>query len=331
MQKSIDGFGRYLREQEIDEAIVKASVSIIEAFSDFLEKLGGKLETASYADMYNFSDLLIENDKDTYNSYVALYRFGLFQKSNDLIIASMEVIDGGEMIENFYNRLDDEFGQEVRDEIFEGVGLPSMGLRPESKPEITKKLVNRFLAKFDAGTTKTFFEIGLRDKYTQSYVTPTQLYTETGDIDEFLKLRHGNLVARLQTHLEEGTLFFTQEINEDVVSYVKDRPTIGSGVRQGDRVIITKIPYMTQKFIEETDERMRRHYFCHNPWIRDALKKEDQPIDPVFCGCSAGYFKDFWEAVLGQPVRVEVLKSFINGDEMCEFALHLPPGVVGDR
>ncbi|MFW9965392.1 MAG: hypothetical protein ACFFCX_17600, partial [Candidatus Sifarchaeia archaeon] len=261
-------------------------------------------------------------------NYAALYRFANFQKNNELIIATLEIIDGREMIENFYNRLNEEFGQQVRDEIFDGIGVPPLGICPESKPEITKKLVERFLAKFDEETAKAFFEIGLRNKYTQSYVAPCQLFSETENIDEFLKLRHQNLLTDLQNHMDEGTLFFTQEIDSEVISYVRDRPTIEGGIRDGNRVIITKIPYMAKQFIHATNDRMKRYYFCHNPWIRAALKEEDQPINPVFCGCSAGYFKNFWEAVLNQPVRVEVLKSVIKGNDVCEFALHLPPGLV---
>ena len=330
MKEELESFREFLQQLNLDKNQIKSSLELVSKFGDHLSDNGKTLENASYDDLYAFSDHLMDEGENTEDNYVTLVRYGRFRKNNDVIIASMEIIDGSEMIVNFYNRLQDEFGEEVRDEIFEGIGVPPLGLRPKTKAEITKKLVERFLSKFDRETCKTFFEIGLRDRYTASYVGPTKLFKELGDIDEFLRRRFQSLVERLETHLKEKALFFTQEVDEEVISYVKNHPTIESGIREGNRVIITKIPYMTKQFIHETDEKMRRYYFCHNPWIRDALKEEDQPIDPVFCGCSAGYFKNFWEAVLGQPVRVEVLKSFINGDDICEFALHLPPGVVED-
>jgi hypothetical protein len=58
------------------------------------------------------------------------------------------------------------------------------------------------------------------------------------------------------------------------------------------------------------------------------LKEEDQPVDPVFCNCSGGYYKNYWEAVLGQPVKVDLLESVIQGDHVCKFALHLPKEIV---
>jgi hypothetical protein len=329
MEEDLESFRGFLQKLDLDSERIETSVAFIREYNDFLSHKGKSLGNASYDDMYDFSDLLIENQRNTFDNYATLYRYGQFKKSNELIIASLEIIDGSEMIENFSNRLQDEFGEETRNEIFEGLGQPPLGIRPKTKADITKKLVDRFLAKFGHETCKAFFEVGLRDKYTDSYLAPKQLFKETGNIDEFLTKRRLDLLERLKNHHQDGTLFFTQEIDDDVISYVEARPTIEGGIRDGDRVVITKIPYMTKQFIHASDEKMQRYYFCHNPWIREALKEEDQPIDPIFCGCSAGYFKNFWEAVLGQPVRVEVLRSFINGDDICEFALHLPTNVIG--
>jgi hypothetical protein len=58
------------------------------------------------------------------------------------------------------------------------------------------------------------------------------------------------------------------------------------------------------------------------------LKDEDQPIDPIFCNCSGGYYKNYWEAVFDQPVKVELLESVLMGDQVCKFALHLPPEII---
>ncbi|UCE08943.1 MAG: hypothetical protein JSW61_08075 [Candidatus Thorarchaeota archaeon] len=315
-----------MNQEQIDK-----SIDVACGFDEYLSKSGKKLENASYEDLYCFSDILIKNGTNTVDRYVALFRLGNFLKNNELIIASLEVIDGSEMIENFYNRLGVEFGQHVRDEVFDGIGIPPLGIRPEAKPEFTKKLVERFLAKFDNDTCKAFFEAGLRDKYTASYVGPKQMYEELDDIDKFLISKHQKLVSTLKKHSQEKTLFFTQEVDDDVVSYVGDRVTIEGGIREGNRVTITKIPYMTRQFLDANNEKKKRHFFCHNPWIRYALREEDQPVDPVFCGCSAGYFKNFWEAIFEQPVRVEVIKSVIKGDEICEFVLHLPPGIVDEE
>lgn len=320
----LDGFRTFLQGRKLEEKEIEAAISIINEFTHFLGNQQKPIEKPSYEDLYNFSDYLMEKGKNTFENFVALFRFGQFQKNKEVEIGSLEVLDGNEMIPNFSKRLIEEFGEPLRNEVFEGIEMPPLGIRPQQKVEITKRLVERFLAKVDYETCRAFFEVGLRDKYTKSYEKPIELFEEVKDIDEFLRIRHQNLVKNLEDHRNEGTLFFTQEVDDEVISYVQRNKSIETGTRKGDRVIITKVPYLTKQFLHETNPRKKRYSFCHNPWIRHALLEEDQPIDPVFCGCSAGYFKDFWEAVLKQPVRVEVLKSVIRGDSICEFALHLP-------
>ena len=102
-----------------------------------------------------------------------------------------------------------------------------------------------------------------------------------------------------------------------------------AGIRDGNQVIMTKIPYMTKQYLKAIDEQEKRYYYCHCPWVRESLLNENPTtIDPVFCNCSGGYYKNFWEAVLDQPVKVELLESVLKGDSVCKFALHLPSDIV---
>jgi predicted hydrocarbon binding protein len=44
----------------------------------------------------------------------------------------------------------------------------------------------------------------------------------------------------------------------------------------------------------------------------------------TYCYCGAGWYQQLWDGIMGQPVRVEVLKSILQGDDRCSFAIHLP-------
>jgi predicted hydrocarbon binding protein len=57
--------------------------------------------------------------------------------------------------------------------------------------------------------------------------------------------------------------------------------------------------------------------------VREVLKTSDT-ISPTYCYCGAGFYKGIWEEILQQPVEVEVLKSILNGDDVCTIAIHLP-------
>ena len=54
------------------------------------------------------------------------------------------------------------------------------------------------------------------------------------------------------------------------------------------------------------------------------IRAEIDTISPTFCYCGAGWYATLWEGVLNKPVRVEVLRSLVRRDEICEFAIHLP-------
>jgi hypothetical protein len=121
----------------------------------------------------------------------------------------------------------------------------------------------------------------------------------------------------------ECARYFTQEIDEEVLEYVRNTPTCQNGVREGDVITATKIPYMAKKYLHEKDPRMKRYYACHCAWVREAIKT-DMKISPNFCYCSAGFEKRPWDVIFGQPVKAEVLKTVLKGDMTCKFAIHIP-------
>ena len=320
----LEGFKAYLVEKKLDETISEA-VSIIEEFSKFISR---SIDEATYDDFQDFSAYLIKNNKNYWDNYIHILRYGYYKDNKLLIVAAMEVIDGREVMTNFSQRLTDEFGTEIHDAIFEDIKVP-LGVHPKKKPKITKEVLNRFLETIDRRKCTEFLANGLRDKYTDSYKSAREKYLEAKDIDEFLEIKRQDFLNTLQKHHDTRTLFFTQEIDATVLEYVKNQEGLTeAGIRDGNKVIITKIPYMTKQYLNETDEQKRRYYYCHCPWVREGFLVEDSPVDPIFCNCSGGYYKNFWEAVLDQPVKVELLESVLKGDSVCKFALHLPQEVI---
>mgnify|MGYP003933043301 CR=1 FL=1 len=144
----------------------------------------------------------------------------------------------------------------------------------------------------------------------------------------FLEKRRERLLAALEEHRTQGTWWFVQVITNEVIDFVRRHPEVSTGVRAGSVVYETKIPYMTAEALAATDDRMKRYYSCHCPWVREALLTEDVRISPTFCNCSSAFHKKTWEAVLGRPLRADVVQSILQGDPQCTFAIHLPPDVL---
>jgi effector-binding domain-containing protein len=91
--------------------------------------------------------------------------------------------------------------------------------------------------------------------------------------------------------------------------------------KEGDILYATKRPADSDTYDKATTSAEKRKAACFCPMIRHKL---DAGISPTFCNCSAGWFRQTWEGILGKPVQVEILETVLKGDEFCRFAIHLP-------
>lgn len=53
-----------------------------------------------------------------------------------------------------------------------------------------------------------------------------------------------------------------------------------------------------------------------------SVSKTPERISATYCGCSCGWFQQLFEALLDEPVTVELLGSVVQGDERCSFLIH---------
>ncbi|UCF70147.1 MAG: hypothetical protein JSW49_08070 [candidate division WOR-3 bacterium] len=320
----IEGFRQFLAARNVSEEAIKTSVGALQAFDKYLKSRSKDVDKITRTDFYEYSKHLIENERNTLENYLALLRYGYFKKLDELIVAGMEVLDGREVIDNLSRRLTSEFTQELRDDIFGGMEIPPLGISPQEKPVYTRMLIERLEKKIGTAECAKFLNQGLRDRYEEARKPDREKFLKSKNIDEFLKQKHEDFVTELNGHYEKGTLFFTQAITKDVLEHVRNDPYIESGVREGDKIIIEKIPHMAKEYLAEKDEDKRRYYYCHCPWVKEAFKESPAPISPVFCNCSAGFYRAYWEIVFDEPVRVDVLESLLKGDSICKFAVHIP-------
>jgi len=50
----------------------------------------------------------------------------------------------------------------------------------------------------------------------------------------------------------------------------------------------------------------------------------DQGMPTSFCYCGSGWYRRQWERAIGKTVTIQVVKSILKGDEVCQFAIRLP-------
>jgi predicted hydrocarbon binding protein len=324
-------FENHLKEINFDKERMKVAIDLIKELCDFLEKDDKKPQDCGYEDLYAFSERMIKNKINEYDNYIHILRYAKFINNEELTIATMEIVDGAEMMENFSQRLERRYGKLIRDTVFWDIGVPPLGMHPKERPKLTMTLIERLIENIGESQAKKFLNEGLRDQYTDWYKMARDTYLEAGTLDNFLEIKRQDFQHTLKKHMEEKSLFFTQIIDDEVINYVNEHPTVESGIRDGNILSVSKIPYMTKQFLDakrNNDSTKMKYYYCHNPWFREGIKDKDVEINPICCQISCGYYKDYWEGVLDSPVEVELTGSVLLGDESCNFDIRLPDDVV---
>lgn len=325
-----DGFRKYLtdRDQPIPEEEIVENTKMVEKFEELLKQLGKTLDTASEEEFTKFSEILIEEGSNTYLNFAALSRYAYFIKNMDLFLPVLGILDGGEVMNVLYERLGEHAGEMKRNEILSKEELPPLGMPNTEKMKFTREIVERMEKTLDSSECKKILADvahGLPRDYRKG---EREKFLKAGSIDEYLKQKRKNAIEELEKHRDKGTLFFNQYITDDVVEFVKSRPDVLSGERRGNTIYHTKIPYMVQEYLKETDERMKRYYACHCAWARDSILDDNIDVSVNFCHCSGGFTKMPWEAALDQPLEYDMVKSVLQGDSECSFVIYLPDDIV---
>jgi hypothetical protein len=320
-----EGFRKLLESRKVSEEKIDDAIAIAERFEAYLSSLAGEPDEAA---IWKFSKMLIQEKENSYDNLLALARYGLFIKDNSIYIAIVELLDGAEVQPNLYQRVGTVFGEAIRNDVFSEIGISPLGLPSPEKPYDLFPVLDRLIGRVGYKPVEMLLAACLRDLPDEYFLDEKEKYIKSTGIDEYLANRHEALVNELQKCMEEGKPFFSQEITPAVLQYVREHPETESGVRQGNTVFITKIPYNAKEYLVETDPLMKRFYVCHCPWVRYGIKASNLHLDPVFCNCSGGFSKKPLEVIFGQTLQVEVLESALMGDFRCRFAVRLPKNMI---
>jgi effector-binding domain-containing protein len=90
--------------------------------------------------------------------------------------------------------------------------------------------------------------------------------------------------------------------------------------REGNVIIETKQPSDSQGYENATTRQEKRDCYCFCTPLKGRL--DEMPV--AYCNCGAGWYRQLWEGILGQPLKVEITKSLLKGDDVCQFTITLP-------
>jgi len=314
------------REMSVDEIGIRVNfIKIIE------ERLKEKVPTWTLEDVNGASSQsivedMIDRGENTIENLQTLFLYAILIDNKSLYLLLLQHLDGYEAFNNLHSKLAEVVGDDLRDVIFDEMPLPPLGMSAGEKSLYSYRIINRLEEIFEENTCRDILKDCLRDLPESMYQSHQKIFSEecNYDIDCYLLNKGEKFLQTLRQYQEAEKLFFGQEINEEVIAFVEANKEIGQGVREGNIIYETKIPYDTKAFLAEKEPNKKAYHYCHCPWARESLRKSSYIVSATFCQCSAGFHKKPYEMIFGQSIKAEVLQSVLNGDDVCRFAIFLP-------
>lgn len=310
-----------IKQEQVSEFVAR----LLE-FLKFLKKDGISMDSIPERKIVQYTEIITSKNEETILDFLrAIINYANFTKKYDYIIEVIDIVEGYNAMDNLYARVAEHFDEKIRDEIFKDITIPALGIHPDKKPDFTKEIMKRMEERIGEEKTIELLSPCLHGRPVEPIKRDREDFLKLKNIDKFLELKKKEFIERLQKHRDDGTLEYAQYVDDEVIEYVKNSRTITPGIREGDKIIVTKIPYQMQKFLNTEDERMKRYFSCYCAWVRGAIKKgKEQDISKNFCHCSAGFFKQYWDIIFDQSVIVEPIETPLTGALECKFAVHIP-------
>ena len=216
--------------------------------------------------------------------------------------------------------LDQHLEPKERDRTLAGSELLTMDSPTKDKVVWTCEMIGRMGEITSEETVQDIFASCHCAYPSEDLLDVKMTYRLLGDIDMALSM----LQEKFEVFLRDGL-----ELEEKYIKKINASGWGLAGVREDDRIIATKIPksgYLVDYF-ESVDPVEKRKLYCHCPRVRDFVGENPQ-LPQVYCYCGAGFYKEIWETILGESVRVEVLESVMAGGDVCKIAVHLPESIT---
>ena len=323
-----EGYRAHLHGRGIPADVIEQRMAIIEEFGEFLAGLGleENMAAAGKEEAEEFAQRLIAEGSNTLENLSSLRDYAGWLGQRRLYVAWIEVMDCHNALEVLADEVEAGHGREVRDRVFREA-LPPLGAGEAERCTYTRTIAERMaqqIAPQEARQAWFHVQHGIPPaSWRESDRADREKYRQCGNnVDRFLDLKRRERNALLTRLHDENKLWYTVEINDEVLEFVKSDPEMEVGRREEDKVYITKIPYNAVCYLHETDPEMKRYYACHCPLLREAIRK-GQSISPDVCNCSLGHASHYL-AGLGQDLKGEVLESAVKGDTRCRFVFYLP-------
>jgi len=324
------GFRKFIKEGKrvpkgLSEATIKSHVRLVKEFEGLLKKKSPKkgFNDATDRDVKAFVKHLAKDERNTFDVLIGLLRYSRFSGNREAELSLLILLDGGNVLNKMCDNVKEKYGKRKYEELLGDYTPPRIGTPPKKMPKATTDFLNRIESGLGQEATRGILLKSPHAGPPEYYADERKMLKASKNVDEYLRKRREKFIEELRGHMKNGTLFYNQPIDQAVLDFVEGNPEIAGGIRKGNKIFCTKVPYMAIEYLKENDRRMRRYNYCHCPLARESILT-DKEMSHNLCYCSAGYEKAPFDVAFGKPVKIEVLKSVLWGDLVCRFVLEIP-------
>jgi hypothetical protein len=324
----------YLQGKNVPGDRIDRQMTVVGNFLCFLTDLGfqGLPTSIGKKEVDQFARRLIAEERNTEESFSALCAYADWIGHRPLYVALIELMDCHNAMEVLAEKIEETHGREVRGRIFQEA-LPPLGADERERCAHTRIILRRMEQQITpVESREAWFQVqhGIpADVWRRSDLADRETYRQCRDIDDFLAHRRRDRDALLTRLRNEGSLWYTIEINDEVLEFIQRDPEMEGGRREGDRIYITKVPYHPLRYLHESDPVKKRYHACHCPLVREAIL-QDWPVSADVCECSLGHASHYL-AGLGLPLKGQVLESVVRGDTRCRFVFLFRVRMIATR
>ncbi len=311
----------------LDEAATARAVTVVAVLEQSAAGPGGTLADAEPASVERHVARLVETGTADESTLMAMARYFAVIKNEQLAIRLLAYLLPVGVLPAMAGRLRELEGDAIADRVLAGLSFPPTGAAPEAYPAATTDFVTALVRELGAERAERVLDWNVHGIPVSAFAPERERLLELGSVDAWLGDYHERQVAELARHAADGTLWYEQKITGAVVEFVRSHPEVQGGVRVGDTIFVTKIPYDPDRYLRETDPLEKRRLACHCPLAASSITENGAGVPAAWCACSAGYTKFMFDVAFGEPTKATVISSVLAGDPVCRFAIRVPASV----
>lgn len=315
-----EAFEVYYQEHHIPHDDFMHAVSI---FDEIESSLRMQMDDLTPAALDQAIEIFYLSHRTTVDFFIAMMRYMRFIKRHDLFIRLTQYTGGLDVIESIVARMEKQKGHDKTLKVLQKVNLPRLGMKPEDVIFFTETFMTTLHQEFNPTDIKLILTGNNHQIPISSFESDVIDYEASETLEDYLVIKHQRMIETLNQHYLQNKVWFEQLITKEVIDYIASDQEMLSARLEDETLYLKKIPYNIDAFLKESDPLQKRYLSCHCPFAREAILNQKADISPLWCYCSAGFEKHPFEAVLKQPLKIRVLQSVLNGDDVCRFAISL--------